>query len=77
MSFDIEKRFRFVSSDDINDDINESHYQDDKIDDLGDEEEEKGKKPRILEEENPGENDFDEFKNEEDEEEDEEDEDFT
>lgn len=77
MSFDIEKRFRFVSSDDINDDINESHYQDDKID-LGNEEEEKGKKPRILEEENPEKNDFDELKDgEDDEDEDEEDEDFA
>lgn len=26
MSFDIEKRFRFVSSDDINDDVKESDY---------------------------------------------------
>ena len=32
MSFDIEKRFRFVSSDGINDDVDEKDYQDVKID---------------------------------------------
>lgn len=72
MSFDIEKRFRFVSSDDINDDINESNYQDDKIE-LGDEEEEKEKKPRILEEESLEEDSFDDLDDKEDEDEEEED----
>ncbi len=75
MSFDIEKRFRFVSSDDINDDINESHYQDDKIE-LGNEEEENSKKPRILKEESLEESDFKELEDEEEDEEDEE-EDFA
>lgn len=72
MSFDIEKRFRFVSSDDINDDINENNYRDDKIE-LGDEEEEKEKKPRILKEENLEEDSIDDLDNKEDEEEEEED----
>ena len=47
MSFDIEKRFRFVSSDDINDDVNESDYQanDAIITDI-EEGEEKGLKPK-------------------------------
>lgn len=40
MSFDIEKRFRFVSSDDINDDLSDDGYQaNDKLD-IGIEEDE-------------------------------------
>lgn len=37
MSLDIEKRFRFVSSDDINDDVKESDYIEEDINNSGEE----------------------------------------
>lgn len=47
MSFDIEKRFRFVSTDDINDEVNDNDYKADEIKDQPLEEEEH-KKPRLI-----------------------------
>lgn len=68
MSFDIEKRFRFVSSDDINDDISEDNYEADDLNLNNDEDEgdsaETGFKKKKKSEETT--NDFEELEEEDD-----------
>lgn len=76
MSFDIEKRFRFVSSDDINDDVKEEDYQ--ANDEIAIEEEDAEIKKTKEKKEITGEgseglkDDFDDFKDKDGEEEEEE-----
>lgn len=73
MSFDIEKRFRFVSTDDINDEVNDNDYKADDIKDQPLEEEEEHKKPRLMpQEENIDNLEGKELEDEEEEEEEEE-----
>lgn len=48
MSFDIEKRFRFVSTEDINDEIDDNDYKGEDIKDKSIEEGEENKKYRIM-----------------------------